>query len=242
MRMFRVAGLAGVAAVLMATVASAAVAQTTTSTTASTTTSTSLEPSTTATSLEPTTTTTATSAEESASDLSACQQLFAQPADHSNEVDEITPVGPPVGRSLRVRIALTSGAIISRVHLCVLVRGSRGDQTITTRSWNIGGSDNRVLTVLLPAEPWPGSQVCTQAFMEESFGNPEDPDAPGFFEVQHVDRNCITIPAVASGEGNEGELPFTGPGQGIPLEGAVGLALLGTGAALVRRFRRRVPR
>jgi hypothetical protein len=78
--------------------------------------------------------------------------------------------------------------------------------------------------------------------MGELFGNPDDPDAPGFWEVFRTGRNCITISAVASGEGNEAALPFTGAGRGILLEGAVGLVLLGTGAALLRRFGRRVPR
>jgi hypothetical protein len=238
MRMCRVAGLAGMTAVLMVATATTAGAQTTTSsTTTSTTTSTSLEPTTTATSLEPTTTA-ATSADESASDLAACKQLFAGRAGPS---DEITPVGPPVGRSLRLRIKLITGAFFGYAQLCVQVRGSSGDPTITTQTWGLSGWEEGVRTVLLPAEPLPGSQVCTQAVLYLFFNDPDGGDF-GWEEVQQTGRNCVTISAVASGEGNEGELPFTGPGRGLPFEGAVGLVLLGTGAALVRRFGRRVPR
>ena len=83
--------------------------------------------------------------------------------------------------------------------------------------------------------------MCTRAVMQLGWSSYTGED-DGFWEVRHTDRNCMTISALASGDGNEGELPFTGPGQGILLEGAVGLVLLGTGAALVRRLGRRVHR
>ena len=121
MRMCRVAGLAGVAGVLIVATATAAVAQTTTSTTASTTTSTSLEP-------------TTTSADDSASGLSGCQRLFARPAGGTVVGGGIAPVGPPVGRSLRLRIF--SNADITFVYLCVLVRDNRGGLAITTADWS----------------------------------------------------------------------------------------------------------
>jgi hypothetical protein len=232
MRIYRAAGLAGVTAAFVLAAATAAVAQTTSSTTAPTTTTTSLEPTTTTASLEPTTTT----AQEPVPSPPTCQQLFAGPASQGYGED-VRPLGAPVGRSVRVRLSLDTGATSTDVRICVLVRSSRGGQMIASRTTGFSGpSEEGVLTVQLPAAIPPGSLVCAQAGLVLGFST-EDLEEPFEVAVSQTDRSCLTVPARPTG-GSDGELPFTGPGRGVPLAAAATLALIGTGAALLRRFGR----
>jgi hypothetical protein len=199
--------------VVLAMAATAAPSQSTTSTTSTTPT-----PSTTSTTSTTMPAPTTTTAPPTPPPLPSCREVLASDPKGSISDTRIRIVGLPTARRLTVDLHYTGGAGGVDVRNCVSLLSSGGEEVATQDTLGLCcvSFDHR-FSVLLPHQPAPGTRVCAQEALRETFADGLDVG----FSVVFTNRACRVMPGASPGE-----LPFTGPAHTVPLAALAALAIV----------------